>query len=764
MRATFLPLVLLSIALPSAADATWSHDAGENNLICGAPDYQGRVCTGRAADGSTVVAWSDQRDGVYHYYDIYAQCIGPDGSTRWVADGVELWSDYYGSVEIPITRDAEDGALFLGYGDGGIEARRLDSTGEDVWGSGAILATDAGYLTAAEDGEGGIMSVFTRRGGVANRDLYAQRMSADGELLWPEGDPTDEGVLISDSPYDEYGCQIIRDGAGGALVLWEQNRSGSYALCAQRVDASGNALWAEGGVRAYWGPTTFDHTMARDGEGGVIIVWDDQRGESSDIYAQRISASGDLVWTSNGIPVRVAPDYQVDPKAVSDGEGGALVVWHNFGSGAPDHLISGQRISPDGTLLWPEDGIPLAPRDGVQRQPELVADGSGGAIVLWTEHDGEEDDLVAQRIDGSGARLWGSEGLVVSSANGNQSMGRLVGDGLGNAVAVWQDERSGEVDVDIYAQRIDAHGYLGWPGAHSLEVTDVPGDQGGAAVLNWHASYLDVSPEQTVTEYSVWMKHEGLEDWELVDQLDAEWSSEYSCVVPTSGDSTAWSVPPTEYRVTTHTAENDVSWVSTPVTGWSVDNLAPGAPVGVVASVFEEDVLLGWTPSGQQDEDLLEYSVYRSGVSGLPVGEMTLVSSTPDSFLTDVAPGAGTWFYVVTAKDVHGNESEPSAEVSAIVETPLPLAFALRSSYPNPFSASARIEYDLPADADVELKVFDVGGRLVTVLHDGPASAGTKREVWHGTDGSGLQVASGVYYCLLRAPGVEKRIRMTLVR
>lgn len=761
MRATFLPLFLLSIALPSAADATWSHDAGENNLICGAPDYQGRVCTGRTADGSTVVAWSDQRDHVYHYYDIYAQCVGTDGSARWVADGVELWSDYYVIVEVAIAGDAEGGAVFLGYGGGGIEARLLDSTGEEVWGSGALVAEEVGELTAIEDGQGGIMTTFVRQGGIANRDVYAQRLSADGELLWPEGAPAQDGVLISDSPYDEQHCQIISDGATGAFVLWKQNRSGSYALIVQRMDASGNPMWSEGGIRVYWGPMTFEQAMAPDGEGGVIIVWDDDRGETRDIYAQRVSAQGNLVWIENGIPVCIAPASQVGVKAIPDGDGGAIAVWHNFGGDALDYLIAGQRISPAGTLLWPEDGIPLAPRDGVQREPDLIADGSGGAIALWTEHD-EEDDLIAQRISGSGARLWGSEGLVVASANGDQSMGRLVGDGEGNAVAVWQDERSGE--LDIYAQRIDAHGYLGWPGAHSLEVTDVPGDQGGAAVLNWHASYLDVSPGQTVTEYSVWMKHEDLEDWELVDQLDAEWSSEYSCVVPTSGDSTAWSVPPTEYRVTTHTAENDMSWVSSPVTGWSVDNLAPGAPVGVVASVFEEDVLLSWTPSGQQDEDLFEYSVYRSDASGLPVGEMTLVSSTPDSFLTDADPGAGTWFYVVTAEDVHGNESEPSAEVSAIVETPLPLAFALRSSYPNPFSASARIEYDLPTDADVELKVFDVGGRLVTVLHDGPASAGTKREVWHGTDGSGLQVASGVYYCLLRAPGVEKRIRMTLVR
>lgn len=253
MRATFLPLVLLSIALPSAADATWSHDAGENNLICGAPDYQGRVCTGRTADGSTVVAWSDQRDHVYHYYDVYAQCIGADGGARWATDGVELWSDYYVIVEPAITRDADDGAVFLGYGDGAIEARRLDSTGEDVWVGGAILANDAGYLTAAEDGEGGIISVFSRHGGVANRDVYAQRLSADGELLWPEGAPTDEGVLVSDSPYDEYNPQLISDGESGAFALWKQSRNGTYALIGQRMDASGNPMWSEGGVRVVLG-------------------------------------------------------------------------------------------------------------------------------------------------------------------------------------------------------------------------------------------------------------------------------------------------------------------------------------------------------------------------------------------------------------------------------------------------------------------------------------------------------------------------------
>lgn len=763
MRHAFLLFVFLPIAVSPLANAEWSHDAGENNLVCGAPDYQARVCTGRAADGSTIVAWSDQRDHVYHHYDIYAQCIGPDGSARWAADGVELWSDYYVFVEPAITRDADDGAVFLGYGGGGIEARRLDSTGEDVWVGGAPVAEDVGELTAIEDGQGGIMTTFMRRASLVNRDVYAQRLSADGELLWPEGAPTDEGVLISDSPYDEDYCRIISDGEMGALVLWRQNRSGSFALIAQRMDASGNPMWNEGGIRVYWGPLTSDQAMAPDGEGGVIIMWDDQRGETTDIYAQRVSAQGNLVWIENGIPVCVAPGSQVDVKTAPDGHGGAIAVWQNWGGDALDHLITGQRISPSGSLLWSVDGIKLAPRDGSQYQPQIVHDGVGGAVALWTEYDGE-DDLIAQRISGSGARLWGSEGLVVASANGDQSRGRLVGDGEGNAVAVWQDERSGEVEVDIYAQRIDRHGYLGWPGARSLEVTDVPGDQGGAAVLNWRASYLDVSPGLTVTEYSVWTKHDGLEDWELVDQLDAEWSSEYSCVVPTCGDSTAWNVPLTEYRVTTHTAEHDVSWVSAPVTGWSVDNIPPGAPVGLVASVSEGSVLLNWTPSGRQDEDLSECNVYRSDVSGLTVEEMTLVSSTPDSFFVDADPGAGTWFYVVTAEDVHGNESEPSAEVSATVEPPLPLAFALRSSYPNPFSACARIEYDVPADADVQLRIFDVSGRLVTVLHDGPVSAGTKREVWDGTDGSGQQVASGVYYCQFRAPGVEKRIRMTLVR
>src|SRR5262245_47296272 len=66
-----------------------------------------------------------------------------------------------------------------------------------------------------------------------------------------------------------------------------------------------------------------------DGAGGAIIAWIDQRGGSGElsIYAQRISASGYIQWPANGIVITSVPaGMPYDPQMVSDGSGGAIIV------------------------------------------------------------------------------------------------------------------------------------------------------------------------------------------------------------------------------------------------------------------------------------------------------------------------------------------------------------------------------------------------------------------------------------------------------
>ncbi len=95
-----------------------------------------------------------------------------------------------------------------------------------------------------------------------------------------------------------------------------------------------------------------------------------------------------------------------------------------------------------------------------------------------------------------------------------------------------------------------------------------------------------------------------------------------------------------------------------------------------------------------------------------------------------------------------------SAGVVAVGEEPtdgLPVAYDLLPNFPNPFNPETRITYALPVPGQVELRVFDVAGRLVTVLEEGPRPAGYHTVIWNGTNRSGAAVASGVYFCTLEA-------------
>ena len=68
-------------------------------------------------------------------------------------------------------------------------------------------------------------------------------------------------------------------------------------------------------------------TIVADGAGGTIVTWEDYRSGNWDIFAQKISAGGTVQWTANGVALCTADDYQVNPTIVADGAGGAIVIW-----------------------------------------------------------------------------------------------------------------------------------------------------------------------------------------------------------------------------------------------------------------------------------------------------------------------------------------------------------------------------------------------------------------------------------------------------
>lgn len=87
-----------------------------------------------------------------------------------------------------------------------------------------------------------------------------------------------------------------------------------------------------------------------DGSGGAIVAWQDNRSGDWDIYAQRIDGSGAVQWASGGVPICLAPDYQWFPRIVGDGVGGAVISWSDLRNGS-DYDIYAQKVDHDGNTL-----------------------------------------------------------------------------------------------------------------------------------------------------------------------------------------------------------------------------------------------------------------------------------------------------------------------------------------------------------------------------------------------------------------------------
>lgn len=107
----------------------------------------------------------------------------------------------------------------------------------------------------------------------------------------------------------------------------------------------------------------------------------------------------------------------------------------------------------------------------------------------------------------------------------------------------------------------------------------------------------------------------------------------------------------------------------------------------------------------------------------------------------------------------------PAADFMPVdIKGQLPKSFSLAQNYPNPFNSSTNISFDLPSAGYVELSVYDLLGRKVTILLDSFLSAGNHLVTWDGRSGIGERMATGIYFYRLKAEGFDDTKKMLLVK
>jgi len=649
------------------------------------------------------------------------------------------------------------------------------------------------YPQMISDGNGGaIIAWWDDR-----TTVYAQRIDAYGNALWgTDGIPictlqTGMGVGTGAPPQ-----KIISDDAGGAIIVWTDGRYDAD-IFAQHIDAAGNILWDSTGIPicTIMNTQQYDAELVGDGAGGAIIVWRDGRSDvtDADIYAQRIGGDGLVHWAENGVPVSVAPNYQLSPEIIEDGNGGAIITWTDY----RDYATTGediyvQRIDSSGVVQWTSNGALVCNADGNQEYSVICKSLDGSSIIAWTDQRYSSStgmDIYAQRINSSGTPQWTADGIGMCTSIRAQNSLDIVSDNSGGTFIVWEDSRVSPTydDRDIYAQFVDASGtkYWGFYGIPVCTADDyqfkprvIPDGEGGMFVV-WE----DRRPLDNENNDKVFMQHinnQGLPAWQengiAVCKTNWAYPSPQFINDGMDGVIVVWE----DYR----TRENYDIYAQ------HIDkNTFPGKPYPSIISVTDvpDDnggrVRLSWSASAVDAEGMSpqinSYGIWRKTepVRNLQVPENAFNEFLPgDNLQTGyeivaTIPAIQASDYTTVINTIHDDVDETFL-VTAHAENPnfylasssmsgyssnnsvveistdlkeLPQHSELFQNYPNPFSLVTHIEFRIAEFGYVSLKVYDVLGRETATLVNEEKPAGI-----HTVEFNAGSLTAGMYYYVFR--------------
>jgi|DeeseametaMP2100_FD_k123_49091_2 hypothetical protein len=200
------------------------------------------------------------------------------------------------------------------------------------------------------------------------------------------------------------------------------------------------------------------------------------------------------------------------------------------------------------------------------------------------------------------------------------------------------------------------------------------------------------------------------------------------------------------------------------------DEQVPVELSAFAGEAVEGHVVLNWATASQTNN--AGFRVLRSTdqenfevVSDLIAGAGTTDALVDYSFTDAIIPAAEQVYYVLEQIDLDGtiHRSNPIEVLLGARFLNLPTEFA-SAVYPNPFNPSTTISYDLPAEADVSIVIYDAIGQEIRQLVSQQHTAGRYSIQWDAKDHLGRSVGSGVYIAKILAGQNSVTQKMLLLK
>jgi hypothetical protein len=500
--------------------------------------------------------------------------------------------------------------------------------------------------------------------------------------------------------------RIANDGEGGVFICWTDLRNINYDIFAQRVNKDGQIQWQKNGIPICDDPYNQHYSrIISDGRGGAFVVWEDNREYNIFIYAQWIDRNGREKWQKNGI--KVADRAGLFASISNDSNDGILVAWNSQGSFGLNCVVV-QKVNFLGQRVWGDSGILCTDRQGAiyPNDVAVLSDGKRGAYVGWSQGEYFKGKVYIQRIDSSGNILWQKNGIEVGDSTYNIDIG-LSSDRNGGAILSWANLNT----VMKYIQRISSEGNFLWaPKGIAL----------GGAAGGGSRRHTPDGKGGAFIGHSKWIQH-----------------------IDSSG-SLLW-------------GENGAQYVTSLETYYESAQAAEKSG-GVWNFWTSRDSLTYEDIFGQYIDS---NGLPRWGPNGIVICNATWKQCTPDA----VGDNAGNAF--VVWMDIRGRYPSiylAKVDTSKIITSsdvrllhPV-LSPRLNQNYPNPFNPRTRIQFFIPKRTSVRLCVYDVLGREMTQLSDKIYEAGE-----HDVEFNAKALSAGIYFYRLIIQGFIETRKMIVL-
>lgn len=325
-----------------------------------------------------------------------------------------------------------------------------------------------------------------------------------------DGNPAVVNNAVSNDLKDDRGIFSVTDGAGGAILAWIgwDNDSSLVNVYLQRKTSSGAVAWSTVSTPLFVFSSTTSALsydggigdLVSDGAGGAYISFIDKLSNvTSNIFLQRVSHSGAILYTSGGIKINLTNGHEYSDAKMCADNAGVIICWTDQQLGNPDLTLEtgkvfAQRYNLSGIAQWLVGGVQVSTAVGDKGFSEITSDGANGAFISFCDArnssapvNGYFDniDIFAQHLSSTGSKLWGAQDVIVTTEPGIQytlsvsdSRRSMIADSAGGFILIY---RGSNFDV-LYVQRLAANGTRLWATLGVPLVGVLPGYMGNCNI------------------------------------------------------------------------------------------------------------------------------------------------------------------------------------------------------------------------------------------------------------------------------------------